>query len=77
MNKCENCIHKKVCRIREFPSIEEILKDGCPHYKDVVKEIFEDIENLKHTQWDWGDVVEWEAIAELKNKYIGEVTDNG
>jgi hypothetical protein len=23
-----------VCRIREFPSIEEILKDGCNHYKD-------------------------------------------
>ena len=77
MSKCENCIHGNVCRIREFPSIKEILKDGCPHCKDVVKEIFEKIENLKHTQWSWGDVVEWEAIAELKNKYVGEVTDNG
>ena len=36
MSKCEcnNCIHEKVCRTREFPSIEEILKDGCHHYKD-------------------------------------------
>lgn len=36
MSKCEckNCVHEKVCRIREFPSIEEILKDGCNHYKD-------------------------------------------
>lgn len=36
MSKCEckKCVHEKVCRTREFPSIEEILKDGCPHYKD-------------------------------------------
>lgn len=34
MIKCDNCIHKKVCRIREFPSIKEILEDGCPHFKD-------------------------------------------
>lgn len=36
MSKCEckECVHEKVCRTREFPSIEEILKDGCPHYKD-------------------------------------------
>lgn len=36
MSKCEckKCIHEKVCRTREFPSIDEILKDGCPHYKD-------------------------------------------
>lgn len=36
MSKCEckNCVHEKVCRTREFPSIDEILKDGCPHYKD-------------------------------------------
>lgn len=35
MSKCEckNCVHEEVCRIREFPSIDEILKDGCPHYK--------------------------------------------
>ena len=36
MSKCEckNCIHEKVCRIREFPSIQEILEDGCNKYKD-------------------------------------------
>lgn len=36
MSKCEckNCVHESVCRIREFPSIDEILKDGCNHYKD-------------------------------------------
>ena len=35
MSKCEckECLHESVCRIREFPSIEEILKDGCQHYK--------------------------------------------
>ena len=33
-HECKNCIHEKVCRIREFPSIDEILKDGCNHYKD-------------------------------------------
>lgn len=36
MSKCEckECVHEKVCKTREFPSLEEILKDGCPHYKD-------------------------------------------
>ncbi len=36
MSKCEckECVHEEVCRIREFPSLEEILKDGCPKYKD-------------------------------------------
>ena len=36
MSKCEckECIHEKVCRTREFPSIEEILKDGCQHFKN-------------------------------------------
>ena len=33
-SECKKCIHEKVCRTREFPSIDEILKDGCPHYKD-------------------------------------------
>ena len=33
-HECKNCVHEKVCRIRNFPSIEEILKDGCDHYKD-------------------------------------------
>ena len=36
MSKCEckNCVHCDVCRIREFPSIQEILEDGCNKYKD-------------------------------------------
>lgn len=33
-HECKNCIHEKVCRIREFPSIQEILEDGCNKYKD-------------------------------------------
>ena len=31
-NKCKNCVHEKVCRIKEFPSIEEILKTGCDYH---------------------------------------------
>lgn len=36
---------------------------------EVAKEIFEEIEKLKHTKFDWSDVVEWDGIAELKKKY--------
>lgn len=43
MSKCEckNCVHNDVCKTREFPSIDEILKDGCHHYKD--KSLFVEI----------------------------------
>ena len=40
--------------------------------QDVAREIFEEIEKLKHTKFDWNDYVEWEAIDELRKKYIGE-----
>lgn len=33
-HECKNCVHCDVCRIREFPSIQEILEDGCNKYKD-------------------------------------------
>jgi len=39
-------------------------------YKDAVKEIFDDIEKLKFTEYDWHDRVEWDGIAELKKKYM-------
>ena len=39
---------------------------------EVAKEIFEEIEKLKYTKYDWNDYVEWDAIAELKKKYTGE-----
>jgi hypothetical protein len=41
------CVHSDVCRIREFPSIEEILKDGCYHYNNIA---------IK-TEYNIGDVV--------------------
>ena len=39
---------------------------------EIVKEIFGEIEKLKHTKFDWSDVVDWDGIAELKKKYTGE-----
>ena len=36
---------------------------------EVAREIFAEIEKLKHSKWDWNDVVEWDALAELKKKY--------
>ena len=39
---------------------------------EVAKEIFEDIEKLKLTKFDWQDYVDWEGISELKKKYTGE-----
>lgn len=32
--KCENCIHYEVCRIRTYPSQYGLTGDGCDHYKD-------------------------------------------
>ena len=46
------------------------LTDVIKHYQKVyAREIFEEIEKLKHTKWDWNDYVDWDAIAELKKKY--------
>ena len=42
---------------------------------EVAREIFEEIEKLKHTKWDWNDYVDWDAIAELKKKYTED--ENG
>jgi hypothetical protein len=36
---------------------------------EVARKIFDDIENLKFTEYDWTDRVEWDGIAELKKKY--------
>ena len=48
-------------------------KDVLEHAKtEVAKEIFENIEKLKYTKWDWSDVVDWDGIAELKEKYVME-----
>lgn len=38
---------------------------------DYARVIFEDIEKLKYTKFDWSDAVDWDDIAELRNKYIG------
>jgi hypothetical protein len=40
--------------------------------QEVERLIFEEIENLKYTILGLQDIVSWEDIAELKNKYIGE-----
>lgn len=42
---------------------------------EVAREIFAEIEKLKSTKYDYNDYVEWEAIAELKNKYTGGVRE--
>ena len=44
----------------------------CEAKQEVAREIFEEIEKLKHTKWDWNDYVDWDAIANLKKKYTGE-----
>ena len=49
-----------------------IEEQGYRKQSEVAKEIFEEIEKLKYTKYDWNDYVEWDAIAELKKKYIGE-----
>ena len=49
-----------------------IEEQGYGKQSEVAKEIFEEIEKLKYTKYDWNDYVEWDAIAELKKKYTGE-----
>ena len=49
-----------------------IEEQGYRKQSEVAKEIFEEIEKLKYTKYDWNDYVEWDAIAELKKKYIRE-----
>ena len=46
-----------------------IEEQGYGKQSEVAKEIFEEIEKLKYTKYDWNDYVEWDAIAELKKKY--------
>ena len=48
-----------------------IEEQGYGKQSEVAKEIFEEIEKLKYTKYDWNDYVEWDAIAELKKKYTG------
>ena len=48
-----------------------IEEQGYEKQSEVAKEIFEEIEKLKYTKYDWNDYVEWDAIAELKKKYTG------
>ena len=49
-----------------------IEEQGYGKQSEVAKEIFEDIEKLKLTKFDWQDYVDWEGISELKKKYTGE-----
>ena len=49
-----------------------IEEQGYVKQSEVAKEIFEDIEKLKLTKFDWQDYVDWEGISELKKKYTGE-----
>ena len=48
-----------------------VEEQGYRKQSEVAKEIFEEIEKLKYTKYDWNDYVEWDAIAELKKKYTG------
>ena len=48
-----------------------IEEQGYVKQSEVAKEIFEDIEKLKLTKFDWQDYVDWEGISELKKKYTG------
>ena len=52
-----------------------IEEQGYVKQSEVAKEIFEDIEKLKLTKFDWQDYVDWEGISELKKKYTGEKED--
>ena len=49
-----------------------IEEQGYRKQSEVAKEIFEDIEKLKLTKFEWQDYVDWEGISELKKKYTGE-----
>ena len=49
-----------------------IEEQGYVKQSEVAKEIFEDIEKLKLTKFDWQDYVDWEGISELKKKYTEE-----
>jgi hypothetical protein len=55
---------------------EELAKEkaeAIAEYEQQIKEdyartIFEDIEKIKYTKFDWSDAVDWDDIAELRNK---------
>ena len=55
---------------------KELYAKGYRKSTDVAREIFEEIEKLKHTKYDWNDYVEWDTIAELKKKYESEGADD-
>lgn len=82
-----DCVDKDEFYNRAFDSIDDMptvdivtalnnddaLIRFLEQYKTAIaKNIFEDIENLKHTKFDWSDVVDWDGIAELKKKYVME-----
>ena len=48
----------------------EDLEEQGVYRKQIAKEIFNDIEKLKFTEYDWHDRIEWDGIAELKKKYM-------
>ena len=71
---CEKCLYNKNCQFLAKRNKHKV--EGCTAFKsevdfkqEVAREIFEEIEKLKHTKWDWNDYVDWDAIAELKKKY--------
>lgn len=44
-------------------SIENIVSD-------IVRDIFAEIAELRDSMYDFGDCVQWDAIAELRSKYL-------
>ena len=81
-----NGCSKKMCPLQVGSADNcNLTKEQCPYFTqdidyhrvlkqikvEVAKEIFEEIEKLKYTKYDWNDYVEWDAIAELKKKYTG------
>ena len=63
------CADKEEFFNRAFDAVDGMRASGVAPKSEVAKEIFEEIEKLKHTKFDWSDVVEWDGIAELKKKY--------
>ena len=63
------CADKEEFFNRVFDAVDGMRASDVAPKSAIAKEIFGEIEKLKHTKFDWSDVVDWDGIAELKKKY--------
>ena len=63
------CADKEEFFNRVFDAVDGMRASDVAPKSEIAKEIFGEIEKLKHTKFDWSDVVDWDGIAELKKKY--------